>query len=52
MFDRNTGAVGWDLSMPAGANVVGGALASDRLYVTTADGMLYALGEMQAIGQQ
>ncbi|MFO7631916.1 MAG: PQQ-binding-like beta-propeller repeat protein [Caldilinea sp.] len=47
MLDRATGAVGWDATLPAGASVVGGALGPDRLYVTTTDGMLYALGDAQ-----
>jgi outer membrane protein assembly factor BamB len=34
----------WDLTVPEGANVSGGALAPHRLYVTTADGWLHALG--------
>ena len=44
MFDRSTGAVGWDLTLPAGTNVLGGALAAGRLYITTMDGWLYAVG--------
>lgn len=51
MFDRSAGAVGWDSSLPAGANVVGGALAPGKFYVATADGVLYALGEMQETAQ-
>jgi hypothetical protein len=34
----------WELTTPIGANVVGGGLAPDRLYVTTADGWVHALG--------
>jgi outer membrane protein assembly factor BamB len=34
----------WELTTPVGANVVGGGLAPDRLYVTTADGWVHALG--------
>lgn len=44
MFDRTTGATGWDQTMPEGAGVIGGALAAGRLYLTTADGFLFALG--------
>jgi outer membrane protein assembly factor BamB len=44
MFDRSAGAIVWDMTLPTGVNVVGGALDAGRLYVTTADGMLYALG--------
>lgn len=51
MFDRSAGAVGWDSSLPAGANIVGGALAAGKLYVATADGVLYALGGMQESAQ-
>lgn len=45
MLDRSTGAVGWDATLPGGINVLGGALDAGRLYITTADGMLYALGD-------
>jgi outer membrane protein assembly factor BamB len=34
----------WTLTAPQGANVTGGALIPDRLYVTTADGWLHAIG--------
>jgi peptide/nickel transport system permease protein len=34
----------WELTAPAGANVTGGALAPGRLYVTTADGWVHAIG--------
>jgi hypothetical protein len=34
----------WEITAPQGGNVVGGALASDRFYITTADGWLHALG--------
>lgn len=48
MFDRTTGTAGWDLTMAEGAGVIGGALAAGRLYLTTADGFLFALGEAPA----
>ncbi len=34
----------WTLTAPQGTNVTGGALAPGRLYITTADGWLHALG--------
>ena len=34
----------WTLTAPQGANVTGGALAPGRLYVTSQDGWLHALG--------
>jgi len=49
-FDRSAGTVGWDVTMPTGLGVVGSALAPGRLYVTTADGFLYALGDPFAGG--
>lgn len=47
-FDRSAGTVGWDATLPAGLGVAGGALAPGRLYVSTADGFLYALGDAAA----
>ncbi|MCO5214299.1 MAG: PQQ-binding-like beta-propeller repeat protein [Caldilinea sp.] len=47
-FDRSTGAIGWDMTMPDGLGVAGGALAPGRLYVSTGDGFLYALGDAAA----
>ena len=37
----------WTLTAPEGANVTGGALAPGRLYITTADGWLHALGSAE-----
>ncbi|MCB0136752.1 MAG: hypothetical protein KDD75_16730, partial [Caldilineaceae bacterium] len=47
-FDRSSGAIGWDMTMPDGLGVAGGALAPGRLYVSTGDGFLYALGDAAA----
>lgn len=44
-FDRSAGTVGWDATLPVGLGVAGGALAPGRLYVSTADGFLVALGD-------
>src|SRR5690606_1473943 len=47
-FDRSAGTVGWDATLPVGLGVAGGALAPGRLYVSTADGFLVALGDAGA----
>jgi hypothetical protein len=39
--------VAWDLRLPAGVGVTGGALGADRIYVVTGDGFLHALASGQ-----
>jgi hypothetical protein len=43
-LDVNAKGSTWELTPPQGVNVAGGALTPNRLYITTADGWLHALG--------
>jgi hypothetical protein len=45
-YAPNTDEPLWTLNLMAGTSVRGAALAPDRLYVTTAEGGLYALKDL------
>jgi hypothetical protein len=46
-LDAATKDSAWEIAAPGGANTAGGALAPGRLYVTTEDGWLHAIGDPQ-----
>ncbi len=46
-LDAATKDSAWEITAPGGANTAGGALAPGRLYVTTEDGWLHAIGDPQ-----
>jgi outer membrane protein assembly factor BamB len=43
-FEQGQATPLWQLSLPGGERVIGGALVPERLYVALAEGMLYAIG--------
>jgi outer membrane protein assembly factor BamB len=45
ILDKSTGGATWEMTLPEGRNVVGGAIAPGRLYIATGDGWLHALGD-------